>query len=426
MKFNLQLHKAQQDFIYNCDSQFLGFVGGFRSGKTRSLIYKCILLSLKNLGSKGAICLPTIGMGIRGFISEWEEGLFEMGVRWEKMSYTLGYRILYRNFSSDVYILSAENFMRYRNMKLAWFAMDEADSMVGTKAWDAWDLFATRLQGGKVNQAICVSTPEGFNFMYDMFENQPSQKPDLAAMTKLIRCSSYDNPFLEDSYFPRLEALFPKNRIRGYLLGQFVNLKTATVYDCFDKQDNSTTTTISQIPHGTNLHIGIDFNYGAMSAIVCVCTDKIQAIDEIVGSSDTRNLITAIKERYPQHNIIIYPDASGKSHKTSATSTDIEMLRQARFTVNALSSNPHIKDRVNSVNRLFLSANNKRTLFINTLKCPRLTQSLLQQGYGPDGMPQKDARPRDGGYMIDGPPDALGYFIFYNWPYTGHSTLTTT
>ena len=55
-----------------------------------------------------------------------------------------------------------------------------------------------------------------------------------------------------------------------------------------------------------------------MSGVVYVVRDGVwHAVDELTGIYDTPELIAAIKQKYPEHNIRIYPDASGGSRKDS-------------------------------------------------------------------------------------------------------------
>ena len=132
------------------------------------------------------------------------------------------------------------------------------------------------------------------------------------------------------------------------------------------------------------------------------------AVEELI-SYDTYAMAQSLRERYKGHKVIIYPDASGQNRKTSASETDVQILRGAGHLVFVNRSNPSIKDRVNCVNNLF----DKRRLFVNVAKCPSLTKALEQQAWdSKTGLPEKsDAHPANDDYN-----DSLGYLIAYKYP----------
>lgn len=418
MPINLTLTETQAAFVQDFDTKYTAFVSGFRGGKTYALMCKSVIAAAKNIDSTGAICLPTNGMLSRGFRPEWETFLDDHYIPFTTIPSVNGYQLHFGSASSRVLLLSSENYMRARNLELSWFALDETDAMVGRRAWDAWNLMISRLSGGNKRVGFAVSTPEGFNFMYDAFHQQLEDNPHLNEYYKLYRGTTYDNPYLPDDYIPALEAKYPPQLLQAYLQGKFVNLKSGTVYVNYDKDANHTELTPETIPSTAPLHIGIDFNYNSMSAVVAYCDKQVHIIDEIIGSKNTIQLIQAINERYRNRTIIVYPDASSNANKTSASSTDLAQLNNAGFKIKALTKNPRIKDRVNSVNAMLLNGNGYRALLVNNKKCRVVSRCLQQQVYGDDGMPIKDG-------IVDGPNDALGYFIYYNWPVEGRPTIRT-
>jgi hypothetical protein len=123
-----------------------------------------------------------------------------------------------------------------------------------------------------------------------------------------------------------------------------------------------------------------------------------------------------IKERYGRRHITIYPDASGGNNKTSASLSDLTMLKQAGFELSYSTRNPPIKDRVNSVNAMLLNNSGNRRLLINTRICKELTKCLEQQTYDKSGMPDKNSN-------VDHMLDAAGYFIYRMYPLTGQATV---
>ncbi|MCK5127788.1 MAG: terminase, partial [candidate division Zixibacteria bacterium] len=121
---------------------------------------------------------------------------------------------------------------------------------------------------------------------------------------------------------------------------------------------------------------------------------------------DTPAIIEVIKERYKEHNVRIYPDASGKSRKSvNASTSDIGLLEDAGFLVYVNNSNPFVKDRVLATNNAF----SKGRLFINDEKCPEFARCMEQLAYDANGEPDKKSN-------IDHLPDAGTYPIAFELP----------
>lgn len=154
-------------------------------------------------------------------------------------------------------------------------------------------------------------------------------------------------------------------------------------------------------------HIGMDFNVEHMSAVFALYISGILYVfKEYHDYLDTPELIEAIKYDFPSSKIICYPDASGvKRGSVDAGTSDIALLRKAKFNVRARSRNPFVKDRVAAVNNAF----NKKKLFVDTDRCPELTEALEQQIWMPNGQPDKNSG-------LDHIVDALGYMVSYLMP----------
>ena len=271
--------------------------------------------------------------------------------------------------------------------------LDEFDVLPTDKAIQVINKLSARLRqkfpDGKKNQRFITTTPEGFKATYKFFKKEP------LADSRLVQMSTYSNPHLPDDYIQGLLDLYPEQLIKAYLNGEFVNLVSGAVYYAFDRKESHTN---REIKKGEPLHLGMDFNVGKMSAVTYV--DGLNIVDELIGFYDTPDIIEAIRERYDDHRIIVYPDAAGNSRNTTgATTSDHKLLKAAGFEVRSLNKNPLIKERVQSVNAVLLSGEMK----INIKKAPQTTEALEQQIYK-NGMPDKSQD-------IDHPVDAVGYRV---------------
>ncbi len=260
----------------------------------------------------------------------------------------------------------------------------------------------THVKKVEKNKVSAYSTPEGFVFCYNRWDKKK------AAGYGKIKAPSYSNPHLPPDYIPNLRASYPPEIAQAYIEGNFVNLTSGAVYGNFDRVKNHTNETIKK--HEA-LHVGMDFNVHKMAASIFVIRDdRPMLLDEIFGSEDTPSLCKAIESRYPNHNVCVYPDCSGKSTSSkSASESDFTIIRSHNFTINAFNKHQPVKDRVMSVNAMILNGEGQRRLLVNTNNCPESTDCLEQQIYGPDGTPDKTANK-------DHLPDSIGYFIGYKYP----------
>ena len=290
--------------------------------------------------------------------------------------------------------------------------IDEIDVMKKAKAMVAWRKIIARMRvkkHGLVNGVDVTTTPEGFGFTYDQFVKQPTDKPELRALYGMVQASTYDNgQNLPDDYIPSLRASYPAQLIDAYLDGKFVNLTSGAVYPDFSRRLNHTA---ERIKSAEALHVGMDFNVNNMTAIVSVIRDdRPLTLAEVTKVRDTPAMCKRLRERWPDHPIIVYPDASGQNTSSkNASESDLSILRAAGFAVRVSGSNPSVRDRVNSVNAQIMNADGVRRWLINTDECPTLTECLEQQPYDAHGEPDKT-----GG--MDHAPDAVGYFLTHRWP----------
>jgi hypothetical protein len=148
----------------------------------------------------------------------------------------------------------------------------------------------------------------------------------------------------------------------------------------------------------------MDFNITNMNAVVNVIDGETpKTVAEITKAYDTPDMIHLIKSRYPDHKVVVYPDAAGGARKTSGKS-DVKMLKEAGFTVRMRKSNPLVRDRINAMNNAFKDQKGRVNYFVNTDTCPEYTEALEQLPYK-NGEPDKQSG-------FDHITDAGGYFVY--------------
>lgn len=400
---DLRVSAPQGIFLAGLDSKFRAYVGGFGSGKTFVGCLDLLLFAGQHPGTVQGYFAPTY-RDIRDTFWPTIEEAAEM----------LGFSITVKRADKEVDIFRGRVFygtIICRSMddpgaivgfKIARALVDEIDIMPKEKAEAAWRKIIARMRlvlPGVVNGIGVTTTPEGFRFVYDAFKRTPRSG------YSMVQASTYENErYLPPDYIASLRETYPAELIDAYLMGEFVNLTSGTVYRHYDRARCRSSETIRP---REPLHIGQDFNVGNMASVVFVPRgEEWHAVAELQGLQDTPHLIEVLQDRYAGHHLTIYPDASGASRKTvNASESDIGLLRAAGFAIRAPKANPPVKDRILAVN----TACEKRRLWVNDTACPRLCEGLERQAYDKNGEPDKSAG-------LDHHPDAAGYFVHNRMP----------
>jgi len=390
---------VQQDRFIFSEAKYPAFVGGFGSGKTEALIVRAILGKIKTPTTDRAFYEPTYDLIRMIAWPRFEEMLSSLGVPYRLTKHPHNVldiqgcgRIIFRSMDTPGRIIGYE---------VGDSDVDELDTLKRDDAADVWRRVLSRNRQkkpeGAPNTAAVATTPEGFRFVYETWEEKKLPGYDL------IRAPTSSNPHLPSDYIQSLRDIYPEHLLDAYLEGLFVNLTTGTVYIGFDRKLCNTHEVEKP---GEPLFVGMDFNVGEMSAVVHVKRDgKPVAVAEITKAYDTPDMCGVIKTRYAGHSINVYPDSSGGSRKSNdAGLTDLKVLRDAGFSVFAPNKNPPIRDRINAMNAAF-----RHGYKVNVDRCPNYVRCLEQQAYNKNGDPDKTQG-------LDHLPDGGGYFIHSEYP----------
>lgn len=399
----MELSHPQYVFLNELNTKFRAFVGGFGSGKTYSGCLDQLIFASRHPGYTQGYFAPTY-RDIRDiYYGTMEEAAHAMGF---EVEIKVGDKEinLYRGnrYYGNIICRSMDNPSGIVGFKIARAMVDELDTLSIDKSQDVWRKIIARLRlviPGVENGIAVTTTPEGFKFTYELFKKDPTQS------YSMVQASTYENEkYLPPDYIPSLRETYPSQLIEAYIMGEFVNLTSGTVYSNFDRVKNHSD---ERVQDGEVIHIGMDFNVGQMAACIFVQRGKQwHQVAESCGVLDTPTVIELLRSKYPESRKIIYPDASGKNTSSKGASiSDIGLLRAAGFEVRAKDSNPRIKDRVMSVNKAFEDSN----VYVNTNECPTTTRNLEEQAYNKIGLPDKDTGQ-------DHQNDAFGYFTHWHLP----------
>ncbi|MCK5616947.1 phage terminase large subunit [Candidatus Pacearchaeota archaeon] len=410
----------QYDFTYS-PYHNIALVGGYGSGKSEGGVMRALNKKFEYPKNRVGYYMPTFDLLTLEVFPRFEEELDKIKVRHKvnKSRYFIDIKdkgqLLFRSMDRPEKIVSYQH---------GDCVIDELDTLTKEKAREVFTKILGRNRQMKKNDAPnttgIVSTPEGFRFIYenwnDTLANKKIKNKDFSY--QIIHASTRDNPHVNMSYIKQLISMYTPEQQKAYIDGLFVNLVSGTVYKYFNRSaHNSNESPINHEDYYETLHIGADFNIGGCVNIVLVeRAGNFHAVDEVI-SNDTYEMVTVLKNRFPNHPIIVYPDASGASMKTNATRSDIQILRE-HFQVIVDNSNPAIKDRVTSVN----SAYTNKRLYINSERCPRLTEAQEQQAYNPKTeQPEKfNEHP-----AVDDYNDSFGYVVCKLMPIHRPKATTT-
>jgi hypothetical protein len=399
VRVELPLTEPQEDFVFS-DSKYPAIVGGLGSGKSKGGTMRLVIKMLCDPGSNGAYYMPTYDLIKLRAMPGIEQDLEQLGIGYSlnKSDYCMqmhGYgNIILRSYDRPERIIAYET---------AHSIVDEIDTLPKDKAALVWRKVTERNRQNRstINTIGAVTTPDqGFNgFVYSKWGKNPQQGYEL------IKAPTASNPYLPDDYIDQIRSNYDPILAELYINGEFVSLNKNKVYHFFNRSQHHTSRVITD--QDKFLHVGLDFNIGGTCATVWVIQDnKPIAVDEFT-SHDTYDFINNLN-KYTGKQIVVYPDASGRSGSTNATLSDIGLIEQAGYQVDAPAANPAVRDRINAFNAL-LSHNR---ILINTDKCPNLTHAMETQGYTVKGDPEKyNQHP-----AIDDWLDASGYFINRKYP----------
>lgn len=402
----LALTEPQDEFVF-CEEPFPAMCGGLGSGKSQAGIARLLIKMVAEPGINTGYYMPIYDLLKRRAIPGAEEILTGLGLRYttNRSDYLInihGYGdMIFRSYDRPERIIAYE---------VAHSIADELDTLPKDKAAFVWRKISERNRQRCIgaNSIGNVTTPDqGYSgFTYAKWVKQKQ------AGYVLIKAATASNPFLPDGYIDQIRANYDPILADMYLNGEFVSLHQNKVYHFFNRNKHHTSRTIKK---DDRLHIGLDFNIGGCCATVCVIDDNSPiAVDEFV-SHDTRDFCNNLS-RYKGHALTVYPDASGKAGRTNASLSDIGIIMQAGYNVDAPEANPPVRDRVNAVNALLAH----ERLKVNTDKCPELTDALEMQGYDKKGDPEKyDEHP-----AIDDWTDGLGYLINRRFPINRPNSTT--
>jgi PBSX family phage terminase large subunit len=379
MKINFKLTKKQHKVFFDNSKELL-VVSGLASGKSEILLRKFILQEVLKY-PKALHCFASLSYSLLrdASIQRFQAILQELGIKYKFNKSE--FMFLVGKSETKVIFRSLEVAEKMRSVEIGSLYIDEA----AYAKKDDFNTFLGRLRDKNGScRLVVASTPNGFNWLYDYF---------VLGNRKIIKMSTYDNPFLPAGYLQMLEESYDEQLQKQELKGEFINLSSFSVYSFFDREKHV------KVLSDRVSFCGLDFNVDPFCGVFGYSeNDTIYITDELyLRNSNTIKAREEIAAKYST-DVFLIPDATGSARRTSASKSDHELLREYGFQV-ARTRNPFVKDRRASVNNLL----NKGRIIISP-DCKNLIKDLeqLQQDNKND--------------MLSHISDALGYVCYYFFP----------
>jgi len=269
---------------------------------------------------------------------------------------------------------------------------------------------ATALGAPSPGRALIISTPNGYNYLYDMFNRQETDSD-----WKSYHYDYKASPYLDPDEIEKVKHNIDPLKFAREYLASFDDSGN-TVFYCFDRKTH-VDKELPELSDREDVHVSIDFNVGIMAASVfTIRGSQMHIIDEMSGHPDTETLAIALKAKYVDkgHKTYAYPDPSGKARKSSAPVgvTDFTILQQYGLIVRAHNKAPPIADSVNAVNKKLKTAAGTVDMYIHP-KCVNTIKSLERTTWV-DKNPETATIDKSEG--VEHWSDGLRYAVEYLWP----------
>lgn len=399
--------------------------GGWGSGKTSSLMAKMLKLSAINAPHLGIWAVPDYGHIHDTILATLADTDPETGDPWflrpDQYHYHETRHVLTWEGGGPIQFVTAENPRSIAGPNAAFCGTDEP----GSVKRDAWRNTTARVRhpGAALRQKVAAGTPEGLNYLADLFG------PDRDQSYRVYRMATTDNPFLPASYLAEIRANATEAELAAYLGGQFVNMTGALAYPTFSAERQMRALVADE---SLPLRVAFDFNVDPMTAIVGQqwagpAGPEFGVLASVaIMASTVQDVCAEVAARYPRWpaGVVVYGDASGKARSHQSLRSNYEIIRElcgqiGPLTLKVPAANPPVALRLNSVNRLCRDARNLTRLWLNgdpqapkASPCRSLVKSLEQtvKKSGTDDVWKKP------GETVTHAGEALGYWLTVEAP----------
>lgn len=346
---NIELLAYQSEFLQsNSKKAFL--LGGIGSGKSYTAPHFILNMVHNYPGCPGLLTANTYTQLINATVESIKQEFDAIGVPYDCILSGPQKRI--ELYGVKVFLYSLEMYHNMRGPNVGWWLSDET----AFAKEEAVQVARGRIRDkrGPLFERHS-SSPNGFNWAYDEFENMDGKNQD--EKRHLIRAKTKDNIFLPTGYYESLLEDYggeDNPLAKQELGGEFVNMQTGSIYWGFERGRNVAKVKLDE---DFPVYVGQDFNIDNMAnCYVQYIEGKFYVAQETIldhYDANTDKAACRIVKDLAEYDKRVIPDSTGKARKTSDSGrSDIEILKSYGLEV-LETRNPFIRDRQNTLNVLF-------------------------------------------------------------------------
>ena len=347
-----------QTEVFDDPARFRMLAAGRRFGKTHLSLVQLIVWAAQKAGSLNWYLAPTY-RAAKSIAWRQLKAMVPPELFAEKNEVDLSIELIN---GSRIELKGGDRYDSLRGNSLSNVILDEAAYIPP----DCWEMVIRPALADQRGSAIFISTPAGFNHFHEWYE-QAEHEPGWQTF-------SYNT--IEGGNVPPEEVELARRTLDERTFRQEFEASfqsfSGLVFPEFS--DENIDDTVKDM--GGPILVGLDFNVGIMAGVICSKVgDTLHIWDEIaVKNSNTDEVCLMLRERFPDREIVAYPDPTGKARKTSAAgATDHGIIRKYGIKVVAPNAPWAIKDRLNATNWLIKNAVGEVRMFVhprakNTIK----------------------------------------------------------
>jgi hypothetical protein len=260
-----------------------------------------------------------------------------------------------------------------------------------------------------------LGTPKAFNHFYDLYlkgqgVGSTTERQDWASW----QFRTVDNPFIPPLEIEAARADMDPRSFRQEFEASFEAV-AGRAYYAFNRHEHVKSVTLE---HGLPVCVAFDFNINPITAVIGQrLKDECRVWREVfiphAGGEATR--AAALKVQHVLQGwsgpVRLYGDATGTAAKTTGPSDHAVILAAfPHASWQMPKANPHVRDRVASVNTRCLTSDGKTHMRVDP-SCTHLIADLEQVIFAENGELDKKTNP-----MLTHISDALGYWVYQDWP----------
>lgn len=402
--FDLKLHPKQAE-VFSNTSRFKVMVTGRRFGKTQCLKAEIIKEAFSKPNSIVWYVAPTYKQAKR--------------LMWAELKLSIPVKFIKKKSEVDLII------ELWNGSQIALFGVDKPDGLRGSGinllCMDEYQDFKPRIFDDilyplivdRKGRVVVAGTPKSYNLLYELYMrgfDKEWQKHGWRSWQFVTA----DNPFIPREEIEQAQKNLDPKSFNQEFLASFETMD-GKVYYAFDRKRHAKTF----LPFNPSLPIwiGQDFNIDPMSTVILQPqpSGQIWVVDEIhLPNTSTHELAEALENKFfkaeLKKKIEIYPDPAGSARGHTRGESDLDILRQQGFRkIFYRRKHTMVADRVNAVNRMFMTASGESKLFVSS-NCKELIKSLEQTIY------KEGTREVNKKLGTEHMADALGYVVDFRFP----------